>query len=46
MAATYAYLRAFIFTWDKAARELGYAPGPFEPAIAEALTWLRQNGML
>ena len=31
---------------DKAARELGYHPGPLEPALRDAITWFRAHGML
>ena len=42
----YAYCRSHRFSSDKARRELGYSPGPIEPAIADALDWFRANGML
>jgi dihydroflavonol-4-reductase len=28
----------------KAARELGFQPGPVEPALARAIEWFRSNG--
>jgi dihydroflavonol-4-reductase len=31
---------------DKAARELGYAPGPVEPAFERAVRWYRDHGSL
>lgn len=40
------YCPTFQFTSAKAERELGYAYGPIEPAIDDALTWFRDNGML
>lgn len=42
----YAYTDRFRFQSDKAARELGYAYGPIEPAIRDALAWFRARGML
>lgn len=42
----WAFCEEFHFTWQKAANELGYAPGPIEPAIADAITWFRANGMM
>jgi dihydroflavonol-4-reductase len=42
----YAYSDRFRFQSDKAARELGYTFGPLEPAIRDAITWFRANGML
>lgn len=41
----YAYTDKFRFASQKAAKELGYAYGPLEPAIADALGWFRANGM-
>jgi dihydroflavonol-4-reductase len=41
----YAYCRGYRFSSDKARRELGYSPGPIEPAIADALSWFRTNGL-
>ncbi|MEK9671289.1 MAG: hopanoid-associated sugar epimerase [Rhodospirillaceae bacterium] len=38
--------KTMFFKWDKAARELGYAPRPAEAAIADAITWFRDNGYL
>ena len=34
------------FKSDKARRELGYAPRPATEAIADAVTWFRENGYL
>jgi dihydroflavonol-4-reductase len=31
---------------DKAKRELGYAPGPVDAALARAVEWFRANGYL
>ena len=42
----YGYTDRFIFSSEKAKRELGYAPGPIEPAIAAALGWFRERGMV
>ncbi|HTR51891.1 MAG TPA: NAD-dependent epimerase/dehydratase family protein [Kofleriaceae bacterium] len=42
----YAFTQRFRFHSDKAARELGYAYGPLEPAIRDALAWFRAHGML
>jgi len=29
---------------DKAARELGYSPGPAVDALSRAVAWFRENG--
>jgi len=42
----YAYTDKFRFASQKAAQELGYAYGPLEPAIADALGWFRARGMV
>lgn len=42
----YAYSDRFRFRSDKAARELGYRPGPLEPALRDAIDWFRAHGML
>lgn len=42
----WSYCETFQFTSEKARRELGYAAGPIEPAIRDALAWFRQRGML
>ena len=34
------------FSSEKARRELGYAPRPFEETIADALAWLKNEGMI
>ncbi len=36
----------FIFSSDKARRELGYTTGALEPAIRDAIAWFRAHGML
>ncbi len=36
----------FIFTSDKAKRELGYTTSPLEPAIQDAVAWFQQSGTL
>jgi dihydroflavonol-4-reductase len=40
------YTSTFQFSSAKAERELGYAYGPIEPAIEDALAWFRARGML
>jgi dihydroflavonol-4-reductase len=42
----YAYTDRFRFRSEKAAAELGYAPGPLEPAIRDAIAWFRAHRML
>ena len=42
----YAYTDKFRFASTKAARELGYAFGPLEPAIGDAIAWFRAHRML
>lgn len=42
----YAYCKGYRFSSAKARAALGYAPGPIEPAIADALAWFRANGHL
>lgn len=42
----YAYTDKFRFRSEKAATELGYAPGPLEPAIRDAIAWFRAHRML
>lgn len=42
----YGFSTRFRFSSDKARRELGYAPGPIEPAIEDALAWFRAQKML
>ncbi len=42
----WAYATNFTFTSARARRELGYSPGPIEPAIAAAVDWFRGAGML
>jgi len=36
----------FIFTSEKAERELGYEISPLEPAIEDAITWFQQHDMI
>jgi len=38
--------KRMFFRWDKAARELGYAPRPAEQAIADAVDWFRRHGYI
>ena len=42
----YSFLSGYIYSWEKARRELGYSPGPIEPAIRDAIAWFRSRGML
>lgn len=42
----YSFLSGYIFSSEKARRELGYQPGPVEPAIRDAIAWFRSRGML
>ena len=42
----YAFTNRFRFRSDKAARELGYRPGPLEPALRDAIDWFRAHHML
>jgi dihydroflavonol-4-reductase len=42
----YAYTDRFRFRSNKAAAELGYSPGPLEPAIRDAIAWFRAHRML
>lgn len=42
----YGYCPDFIFSSVKAERELGYRYGPLEGAIADALDWFRECGMV
>ncbi len=34
------------FTSDKARRELGYTPRPYQEGLRDALTWFREAGYL
>jgi dihydroflavonol-4-reductase len=38
--------KKMFFSSDKAIRELGYAPRPAREAVADAVSWFRQAGML
>jgi dihydroflavonol-4-reductase len=42
----YAYSGAFIFSSDKARRELGYTTGPLDDAIRDAVAWFKEHQML
>lgn len=42
----YGFCVDFQFSSDRARRELGYSPGPVDPAIADALSWMRGRGMV
>lgn len=46
MTVKYSLTDKFIFSSEKARRELGYAPGPVEKGIEDALVWFRQQQML
>jgi dihydroflavonol-4-reductase len=46
VSVRYAYTSRFQFSSDKAAAELGYTAGPIDVAIADAITWFRERGML
>jgi dihydroflavonol-4-reductase len=38
--------KKMFFSWDKAARELGYAPRPASDALADAVAWFRAHGYI
>jgi dihydroflavonol-4-reductase len=40
------YCTNYQFTSAKAERELGYTHGPIEPAVIDAIAWMRANGMV
>lgn len=40
------FCSTFQFSSEKAERELGYAHGPLEPAIADAIAFFRKTGVL
>jgi dihydroflavonol-4-reductase len=42
----FAYCPDFVFSSDKARRELGYTTGPLDVAIRDAIEWFRGRGML
>ncbi len=42
----FAYCPHFIFSSDKARRELGYTTGPVDDGIRDAIAWFRAQGML
>jgi dihydroflavonol-4-reductase len=46
MALRHAFGTRFLFSSARAERELGWSRGPLEVAIADALAWFRQAGML
>jgi dihydroflavonol-4-reductase len=43
---SFAYCPDFVFSSDKAKRELGYSAGPLDSAIRDALAWFRARGMI
>jgi dihydroflavonol-4-reductase len=42
----YGYCKNYLFSSEKAKRELGYKPGPVENAVRDAITWFRKQGLL
>lgn len=42
----FAYCPDFVFSSDKARRELGYTTGPVDDAIRDAVGWFRERGVL
>jgi dihydroflavonol-4-reductase len=46
MTVRYGYCKAFIFSSEKAERELGYTTRPIDDAIRDAIAWFRAHGML
>ena len=40
----FAYCPDFVFSSEKARRELGYTTGPLDVAIGDALAWFRASG--
>jgi dihydroflavonol-4-reductase len=42
----FAYCPDFVFSSEKARRELGYTNGPLDGAIRDAIEWFRGRGML
>jgi dihydroflavonol-4-reductase len=45
-ALRWGYCERFIFSSDKARRELGYSPTPIEDGIQAALDWFKETGRL
>lgn len=45
-ALRWGYCERFIFSSDKARRELGYSPTPIEDGIRAALDWFKETGRL
>ncbi|WP_053236628.1 NAD-dependent epimerase/dehydratase family protein [Sandaracinus amylolyticus] len=45
MSVRWAYCPGFRFSHAKAARELGYAPGPADEGIRAGIEWMRARGM-
>jgi dihydroflavonol-4-reductase len=43
---SFAYCPDFVFSSDKARRELGYTTGPLDRGIEDALAWFRARGVL
>ncbi len=46
MRVRWGYCEGYVVSSDKARRELGYAPGPVDVAVRDALTWFRVHDML
>ena len=42
----YGFCKTFIFSSEKAQRELGYRVSPLDDAIAACLAWFREHGLL
>ena len=42
----WSFVDGYIFSSEKARRELGYETSPLEPAIADAVQWFREHDML
>jgi dihydroflavonol-4-reductase len=46
VTVSFGYCPSFIFTSAKAERELGYTHGPVATAVADAIAWFREKGMM
>jgi dihydroflavonol-4-reductase len=42
----YGYCKGYLFSSEKAKRELGYKPGPLENGIRDAIKWFRKRGLI
>lgn len=45
-SARFGYCKTFIFSSEKAMRELGYTIGPIDDAIRDCIAWFREHGIL